>query len=104
VINKAAVRHFEIEAAMDSIIENMQTAKEVPAPIKPYAAPVREVPASQNVPTKPAPYNLTAETIEPANYIFSDEVEKPIFNEIDEYIIRSYKLEYWLGDDDNQTK
>jgi hypothetical protein len=84
------------------IRESLPQTKSQPAelPVQKVEAPVqlRQVPATQNVVTKPRPRAQPVQSVQSVRYVYSEtEQEESRFAEANEYVIKNYKLDYWVG-------
>jgi capsular exopolysaccharide synthesis family protein len=84
------------------IRESLPQAKSQPAelPVQKVEAPVqlRQVPAAQNVITKPRPCAQPVQSVQSVRYVYSEtEQEESRFAEANEYVIKNYKLDSWVG-------
>lgn len=103
---KAPVPYFEFvlapetEPQQQTIIDVEEKAPQPPV----IYSPPQETPAHQNVATKPRQREQVIQSVNPAPVPqIKKDVQKPVFNEGNEYMIKSYKLEYW-NDDDPENK
>ena len=61
-------------------------------------SPQKDIPATSNVSTRPRTGRQLFQSVEPARYVYSESnVEEAQFDEANEYVIKNYKLEYWIG-------
>lgn len=61
-------------------------------------SPQKDLPATSNVSTRPRIGRQLFQSVEPARYVYSESnMEEARFDEANEYVIKNYKLEYWVG-------